>query len=95
MFNIGVAYRLDNRFNQDSGLVGFSSPDRRLLFRFAVNAIRIFDLRSSSTSSSPYSVSFGVQTEKGFGPHALPSGTTIIITGDIDLLKAIAGTPSP
>lgn len=89
LFNIGLFYKKDSRFDQKNGVVGFDSPDRRLDFRFMINGLKIFDRRSDSTSSKPYSISFGVEHERGFGNNPLPSGTRIIIRGDLELLKLI------
>jgi|SRR5579863_2152389 len=88
-FNIGISYKIDTRFKQSTGVVGFDSPDRRLVFRFMVNGIKIFDRRPDTTASKPYALSFGVEHEQGFGSRPLPGGTQIIIRGDINLLKLI------
>jgi hypothetical protein len=88
-FKVGMSYRIDSRFNQSAGVVGFDSPDRRLVFRFMINGLKVFDRRPDTTTSKPYAVSFGVEYERGFGGNPIPSGTTLIIRGDINLLKLI------
>lgn len=88
-FSIGLWYKIDTRFKQSAGVVGFDSPDRRLVFRFMINGLKIFDRRPGATVSKPYAVSFGVEHERGFGTNPVPNGTQIIIRGDIDLLKLI------
>jgi hypothetical protein len=88
-FDIGISYRLDNRFSQKAGVVGFDSPDRRLVFRFMINGVKIFDRRPDTTTSKPYALSFGVEHERGFGANPVPSGTQLIIRGDINLIKLI------
>jgi hypothetical protein len=90
LFNAGLFYEVDTRFKQSAGLVGFDSPDRRLVFHFMINGLKIFDRRPDTTSSKPWSISFGVQHERGFGTNPLPSGTEIIIRGDLELLKLIS-----
>lgn len=40
--------------------------------------------------SKPWSISFGVQHERGFGAIPVPSGTQLVIRGDLELLKLIA-----
>jgi hypothetical protein len=91
-FNIALAYKLDTRFKRDAGVIGFDSPDRRLVFRFLINGLKIFDRRPDTTASKPYTISFGVEHERGFGTNPVPSGTQIIIRGDINLLKLISPT---
>lgn len=90
LFNAGLSYKVDTRFKESAGLVGFDSPDRRLVFHFMINGLKIFDRRPDTTSSKPWSISFGVQHERGFGTNPLPSGTQIIIRGDVELLKLIS-----
>jgi hypothetical protein len=60
-----------------------------LVFRFMINGLKVFDRRPDTTTSKPYAVSFGVEYERGFGGNPIPSGTTLIIRGDINLLKLI------
>jgi hypothetical protein len=93
-FNVGVSYKIDTRFTQNAGLVGFTSPDKRLNFRFLINGLKVFDKRSDTTASKPYALSFGVEYERGFGSNPVPSGTTLIIRGDVNLLKLINPGPS-
>ncbi|HEY2394266.1 MAG TPA: hypothetical protein VGK22_24060 [Candidatus Angelobacter sp.] len=88
-FNIGIAYKHDSRFSQSAGVVGFDSPDQRLVFRFLINGLKIIDRRPDTTTSKPYAISFGVEHERGFGANPVPSGTQLIIRGDINLLKLI------
>ena len=88
-FNIALGYKWDTRFKASNGVVGFDSPDRRLVFRFMINGLKILDKRPNTTASKPYSVSFGIEHERGFGNNPAPSGTLIIIRGDIELLKII------
>jgi len=88
-FNVGISYKIDSRFSQNAGVVGFSSPDRRLDFQFLINGLKIFDRRPDTTTSKPYAISFGVKYERGFGANPVPSGTAIIIQGDVNLLKLI------
>jgi hypothetical protein len=88
-FKIGISYKIDTRFAQNAGVVGFTSPDRRLVARFMINGLKIFDRRPNTTPSKPYTISFGVDYERGFGATPVPSGTSLIIRGDIDLLKLI------
>jgi len=88
-FNIGIAYKHDSRFKQSAGIVGFDSPDQRMIFRFLINGLKIIDRRPDTTASKPYAVSFGVEHERGFGANPVPSGTQLIIRGDINLLKLI------
>jgi hypothetical protein len=94
-FNVGASYKIDTRFTQDAGLVGFTSPDKRLNFRFLINGLKVFDRRPETTASKPYAISFGVEYERGFGSNPVPSGTMLIIRGDVNLIKLInpgAGT---
>jgi hypothetical protein len=88
-FNIGISYKKDTRFSQNAGVVGFTSPDERLVVKFLINGLKIFDRRPNTTVSKPYTISFGVNYERGFGSNPVPSGTSIIIKGDVDLLKLI------
>lgn len=64
-FNIGVSYKIDTRFTQNAGVVGFNSPDRRFNFRFLINGLKVFDKRPDTTASKPYAISFGVEYERG------------------------------
>ena len=89
LFDIAISYKLDTRFKQSAGVVGFDSPDRRLLFRFMLNGLKIFDRRPDTTASKPWAISFGVEHERGFGANPVPSGTQIVIRGDVELLKLI------
>jgi hypothetical protein len=89
MFKIGLSYKRENRFKQSAGLIGFDSPDKRMVFRFMVNGLKVIDRRSDVTASKPYTISFGIEHERGFGNHPVPSGTQIIIRGDINLLKLL------
>ena len=90
LFNVALGYRFDNRFRQSNlGAVSFDSPDRRLVFRFMVNGLKIFDRRPDTTRTKPFDVSFGVEREQGFGSNPLPGGTKILIHADIALLKLI------
>ncbi len=89
LFNIGLSYKRDTRFKRSAGVVGFDSPDQRLVFRFMINGLKIFDRRPDTTASKPWAISFGVEHERGFGTNPLPSGTQIIIRGDVELLKLI------
>lgn len=89
LFNVAVGYRYDNRFKKSNGLADFDAPDRRLVFRFMVNGLKIFDRRPDTTRTTPFDVSFGVEREQGFGNHPVPAGTRIIVHADIALLKLI------
>lgn len=94
-FNIAAAYKIDTRFKQSAGVVGFDSPDRRFVFRFMINGLKIFDRRPDTTTSKPWAISFGVEHERGFGANPIPSGTQIIIRGDVNLLKLINPKSGP
>jgi len=90
--DISLAYRHDLRFEQDNNaLVSFRSPTERVVFRFMLTGIRVTDRRDPKKPAT-FSVSFGVEHEFALHAGGVPSGTKLLIRGDLNVLQALRGT---
>lgn len=96
MFSIGLFYRRDLRFKKEGTLAAFDNPERRLVFRFMIDALKVVDRRELAETPRTFTLGFGVEHEApiGSGELQIPPGTKIIFKGDIDLLRAFRGRSS-
>jgi hypothetical protein len=92
-FHIGVSLRNDSRFKKDGALAVFDDPERRIVFRFMVDALKVIDRRQIAEPQRVFTFGFGVEHEAAMPGDALklPSGTKLVFRGDIDLLRALRG----
>lgn len=86
-----VAWRRDQRF---AGLSSFTSPTDRLIFRFALDAIRVLDKRQLGDDPKTFTFGFAVEREQGFGKSPLPPATRYMLRGDVNILNAVANAGS-
>ena len=86
-----VAWRRDTRFADASG---FTSPTDRVIFRFALDAIRVLDKRQVGDNARTYTFGFAVERERGLGGRPLPSATRYLLRGDVNLLNAVGNAGS-
>lgn len=88
MFGFGVGVRHDNRFPQDGILAAAKSPTQRFFIRMATNAIPFQD--ASTADNKTLTLTFSLEYEKALrgGVDAVPSGTRVLIRGDLNLFKA-------
>lgn len=92
IFLLGLAFRRDNRFRQDGALAAFDAPEQRMVFRFLIDALKVFDGREVAETPKSFTFGFGVEHEWGTrGGIKVPSGTRFMFRGDIDLLRALRG----
>jgi hypothetical protein len=82
-------YKHDARFKQASdSLVKFDSPEERLVFRFLTAPFPVI-MSDGAGGKKTVELSFGIEHEWMTGLNTVPSGTRILIRGDVDLLKAL------
>ena len=88
MFGFGAGVRRDNRFPQEGILAAAKSPTQRFFIRMATNAIPFQD--ASAADNKTLTLTFSLEYEKALrgGVDAVPSGTRVLIRGDINLFKA-------
>ena len=92
LFYLGFYLRKDNRFKKEGDLATFDSPDRRGVFRFMLDALKVVDKRELGQPPRTFALGFGVEHEFPFGSGTkVPSGTKLVFRGDIDLLRALRG----
>lgn len=88
MFGFAAGLRRDSRFPQEGILATVQSPTQRLFVRMATNAIPFQD--ASSADNKTLTLTFSLEYEKALrgGANAVPSGTRVLIRGDLNLFKA-------
>ena len=93
-FQMMIAVRRDERF-RGSIFDEYQNPTGRLLFRLTLDAIRVFDQREFGEASKPFTFGFVVEHERSLatGGTRVPSATRFVLRGDINLLRALSGTP--
>ncbi|MBI3492975.1 MAG: hypothetical protein HY047_14530 [Acidobacteria bacterium] len=90
VFSAVIGYKHDTRFQADRALVKFDSPAERLVFRIFTAPMLV----KTNSSAKPLAIAFGVEHEwAARGTNTIPSGTRIILRGDVDLLKALRPAP--
>jgi hypothetical protein len=93
-FQALVGVRRDERFR--GGVYDdYDRPTARLLFRLTLDAIRVLDRREFGEPSKPFTFGFVVEHERSLASKGLrvPSATRFVLRGDINLLRALSGTP--
>ena len=94
-FQALVAVRRDERFR--GGVYDdYNSPASRLLFRLTLDAIRVLDRREFGEPSKPFTFGFVVEHERSLSTSGVrvPAATRFVLRGDINLLRALTGTPA-
>jgi hypothetical protein len=98
MLLVSAGFRHDTRFRADGDLVEFDSPERRLVFRVSLNAVKFFDARNAAEPPKPVTLSFDFEMQSHWhAPGAtiaapeVPTGYRFLIRGDLDILKALSG----
>jgi len=88
MFGFDAGLRHDNRFPQEGILATAKSPTQRFFIRMATNAIPFQD--ASAADSKTLTLTFSLEYEKPLrgSPTGVPSGTRVLIRGDLNLFKA-------
>jgi hypothetical protein len=93
-FQALVAVRRDERFR--GGVYDdYNRPASRLLFRLTLDAIRVLDRREFGEPSKPFTFGFVVEHERSLSTSGVrvPAATRFVLRGDINLLRALNGTP--
>jgi len=91
-FTVGLFYRHDKRFRPEGDLASFYNPQRRGVFRFMIDALRVLDKRELGSDPKVFTLGFGIEHEFAVsGKTTVPSGTQLMLRGDIDLLRALQG----
>jgi hypothetical protein len=89
MFALSGGLRTDNRFSKDGVLATFDHPEQRMFLRFMIDALQVADKKQPD---SAFSIGLSVDFEKARFQHAnqpyVPSGTRILVRGDLNLFKA-------
>lgn len=94
LFNLGFFLRRDNRFRSGGGLAAYDRPDLRGVVRLTIDALKILDKRVVSDKPQTFSLGIGVEHEfawKNGSQQRVPPGTTIVLRGDVNILKAMQG----
>lgn len=91
-FQLMLALRRDERF-RGSGFEDYERSAGRLVFRLALDAIKVFDKRQVGEVAKPFTFGFVVEHERSLASSGLrvPSATRFMLRGDINLLRAITG----
>ncbi len=87
MFAFSAGLRRDNRFTVARDLLRIASPEQRVFLRVQVDGLQ---LENRGAADKPFTIGLSVDFD---GPlhqagTALPSGTRILIRGDLNLFKA-------
>jgi hypothetical protein len=91
LIGLTFGYKHDARFKQgtDSTLVRFDAPEDRLVFRFLTAPFPVV-MGDGTSGKKTVGLSFGIEHEWApKGANTVPSGTRILLRGDVDLLKAL------
>jgi hypothetical protein len=87
MFAFAGGYRHDNRFGQAGVLSAYNHPEQRLFLRFMVDALQ---LTNKDQADKAFTIGLSVDIGTAFRRSGLvvPSGTRILLRGDLNLFKA-------
>jgi hypothetical protein len=90
MFGFAAGFRNDSRFRAEGPLAAYTNPQRRVFFRFLVDALQVV---TADHTSPQFTVGIAVDYERAAGGSGLrvPSGTRIVLRGDLKILQAIRG----
>jgi hypothetical protein len=87
-FAISVGYKHDNRFKHAGDLAGFSNPESRFFFRFAVGLNKIKNWSGQEVEPSKgYTFKFGVDYERPVSDSKMPVSTRYYVSGNFDIMK--------
>lgn len=87
MFSFGAGIRKDNRFTAGGVLKDLKSPEQRMFYRFQVDGLQ---LANKDQADRPFTVGVSVDFDGALFRRqgSVPSGTRILIRGDLNLFKA-------
>jgi hypothetical protein len=87
-FVVSLGYKRDSRFKGSGDLAGFSNPEARFFFRFAVGLNKIGNWTGDQVAPGKgYTFKFGVDYEKPLGDSRMPTATRYYVSANIDLMK--------
>ncbi|MEO6236435.1 MAG: hypothetical protein ABIQ52_05505 [Vicinamibacterales bacterium] len=98
LFSAFVNRRQDGRFKKSRDLAGFANPELRWVYGFAVNLtdiLRTDGIAAGASKANTIDFGFAVEREipRGSGLR-IPPSTRYVIRGELNLLKAFAGSAS-
>jgi len=91
MFGMALGIRRDNRFQRAGILKDTTSPEQRLFVRLSTDAI---PLQDPAREDKTFTLNVAIEYEKplrSVGTIVVPSGTRVLIRGDLNLFKAVRG----
>jgi hypothetical protein len=90
LVHIYAGVRHDQRFHRAGDLAGFDDPTGRIFFGFGVNPIRVTDRRAEGSGNTLLTLGGGFEFEGAVRQtNRLPSGFRVVLSGNVDLLKAL------
>jgi hypothetical protein len=99
-FSAYLIRRRDERYKRSGALEDFDSPDKRWVYGFSVNLRNL--VRSDAGDVAPSKANtfdFGFSYEREFAGSdkglRIPSSSRYVLRGEINLLRALAGSSEP
>jgi hypothetical protein len=90
LVHIYAGVKHDQRFHRAGDLAGFDDPTGRIFFGFGVNPIRVTDRRTEGSGNALFTLGGGFEFEGAVRQtNRLPSGFRVVLSGRVDLLKAL------
>jgi hypothetical protein len=92
---LGVGFRTDRRFQKLDDLFGFTSPERRTVFRITVDDIPVFDRRMpGEVKPAAFKIGLTLEYERaGWLRRAkgavIPAGMRLVMQGNLGLLQIL------
>lgn len=77
----------DGRFSAIANGAGYDASPVRWFFLLDVT-LRVAVPKTAGGQETPYTLRVRISRDSGFSPTSVPAGTQIVVTGDIDALKA-------